>query len=195
MPDKWYTHEGMIEGDNVCKALGGDYSYDTQSCSIGMKNPDVPPQTLDSPGVAAFFVLQAVVSCISTLINVMYNQITLFPNWWTSFIVLGISMILSYAMYWFKTADVAEAVGRTLLSTGIIFVISLFLWWIINWDVTVGITIVEIARDPVNATMQGVPISALISYVLAPPSETAAEHVAPSGKQASKKDTVAVLLK
>jgi hypothetical protein len=195
MPDKWYTHDGMIEGDNVCKALGGDYDYGEQSCSFNMANPDAPPQTLDTPSVAAFFILQAVVSCISTLINVMYNQITVFPHWWTSFIILGISMVFSYAMYWFKTADVGEAVGRTLLSTGVIFIISLFMWWIINWDVTVGLTIVEIAEDPVNATMQGVPISAVISYVLAPPSETVKEHAQASGKRSSNKDAAAILLK
>lgn len=195
MPDKWYTSAGKIEGDNVCKALGGDYAYDTQSCTINMNNPDAPPQTLNTPGVAAFFILQAVVSCISTLINVMYNQITIFPHWWTAYIILGISMLFSYAMYWFKTADISEAIGRTLLSTAVIFVMSLFMWWIINWDMTMSMTIIEIAQDPVNATMQGVPIAALISYVLASPSETVQEHAKSSGKQANKKDAAVLLLK
>ena len=195
MPDKWFTHEGVIEGDNVCEAFGGDYNYDTQSCTIGMSNPDAPPQTLEAPGVAAFFILQAVVSCISTLLNTFYNQITIFPNWWGSLIVLGISMVISGVMYWFKTADVAEAVGRTLLSAGVIFIVSLFLLWIINWDITIYMTIDTIARDPVVATMQGVPISALISYVLAPPSETVQEHAKSPAKGSRKGDMVAVLLK
>lgn len=161
----------VVDGDDLCKLVGGIYNHEEQTCSINIPNPDAPSSVLK--GMILFFILQVLVGASSTVFGTFYNQITYFPNWWTNYIVLILSFVLTLGLYWYKLQDVKEAAIRSTISVAVIFAFCVMTGWLINWDITVYQTFVDFSREPLVATFQAMPIAALISYVLVPPSELA----------------------
>jgi hypothetical protein len=158
-----------ISGSDACNFLGGNYDHDDGTCDIPVKK-DRTRSILDRGGLLFFFALQIVIGGISVILSTYYTPTDLPANWWTSYIMLAIVLILSTLMYWYKLGSWREALLRSLVSLVIISITSVVIGWIYFWNFTLYWGIIGFAGLPIAATIAGVVISALISIVLVSPS-------------------------
>ena len=165
MPD-----ESKIDADDLCTMIGGEFDFESNQCSFTMPGEHERPSIRDST-TFLFFVLQVIIGCATTIFAVYYNPISIPAEWWTQYIVLFIAAAIAFVMYWIKTNAAGEAIARAAASTAIILAFSTALGCLLQWDILAYSTPVLFATEPVTATISGVIVAALISFVISPPEE------------------------
>lgn len=159
-----------IAADKMCRSLGGDFDYDNNTCSVPLK-PDIVPKSILKRGMLGFFILQVGIGTATTILGI-YFSVTLIPvNWWSSYILLGISIAISIGMTWYKIGDAREAAMRVIVSVVSIFVTALVIGMIYYWDAAKYLDFLVISGEPLAAAIIGIPISALLSIILVPPED------------------------
>ncbi len=159
-----------IDADDLCTLLGGDFDFETKQCTFTMPGEHDKPTIFDRTTLV-FFILQVIIGCATTVFAVYYNPIAVPASWWVQYIVLAVSFAIALAMYWIKTTDINEATARALLSMVTIAAFSIAMGCLIHWDILAYASLESFAGEPVTATVTGIIVAALLSFVITTPEE------------------------
>jgi hypothetical protein len=159
-----------LDADDLCTLLGGEFDFESSQCTFFVPGGH-EKATIFNRTAFLFFILQLVIGCSTTVFAVYYNPIVIPMAWWTQYLVLAISFAIAFTMYWIKANNVAEAMTRSLISLVTIVLFATAIGCLIHWDLLVYASIVAFAGEPVTASISGIIVAALISFVISPPEE------------------------
>jgi hypothetical protein len=159
-----------IDSDDLCTLLGGDFDFETDQCTFKIPAEHDKASIIDQT-TFVFFVMQIVIGCATTVFAVYYNPISIPVEWWVQYIAMAISTFIAFLMYWIKTKQIRESVLRTAVSLVTIMLFSTAFGCLLRWDLLAYITLEAFSAEPATATISGIIVAALLSYVITPPEE------------------------
>ena len=165
-----------------CSGMGGSYDAESGKCTVDLKSGG-KPGSIFSGGLLPYFILQICVGVGTTVLS-SYYAITILPtNYWATYIISGIVIVISAIMMWYKIGNWKEALVRLTVSIVTITAMSWIVGVIFNWDIAEYVDLESFAGGPLLSVVYGVPVVAVLVFILVDPQQKSAAALIEAGEQ------------